>query len=400
MAAHPSDTAALRPVVHVTTVHPLRDPRIAAKAVPSLRAAGYDARLIARHTRSETIPVSVGGGIAEVPVEALPVSRSAGGRPTAKERLVLQGAVWDHLVRLRPALVHLHDPELLPLGWRAQRRLGARVVYDRHEAYDRRPGAAGRALARLERWAFGWLDHTVLAEASYAAALPLGAPHTLVRNHALPPATLPLPKSPPSVDTPLRLVYAGTVSEARGLTTMLTALRLARDAGHDWHLTLVGRAPRATERARAEAFLHAQTLHDHVTLDGWTDFVPPESMAPYLAAAHVGLCMLAPHPNYVGSMPTKLYDYLQHALPFVCSDVPLWDAFATVTGSGVTSPPDDPVALVAAILRLTSTAYAVHTTAASEAAPHYRWDTEATKLVALYAALLGEKSAEEQENSA
>ncbi|MEM8601014.1 MAG: glycosyltransferase [Bacteroidota bacterium] len=392
MAAHPPNIAAPRPVVHVTTVHPLRDPRIAAKAVPSLRAAGYDARLVARHTRSETIQVNAGGGIAEVPVEALPVSRSAGGRPTARERLVVQRAVWSHLLRLRPALVHLHDPELLPLGWRAQRRLGARVVYDRHEAYDRRPGPAGRAFARLERWAFGWLDHTVLAEASYAPALPLGTPHTLVRNHALPPATLPLTKSLPAPGMPLRLVYAGTVSEARGLTTMLAALHLARATGHDWHLTLAGRAPRVTERARAEAFLHAQVLHDHVTLDGWTHFVPPEAMAPHLAAAHVGLCMLAPHPNYVGSMPTKLYDYLQHALPFVCSAVPLWDEFATATGAGVTSLPDDPAALVAAVQRLTDTAYAAHTTAAAEAAPRYRWDTEAAKLIALYRDLLGNDS--------
>ncbi|MEO0743337.1 MAG: glycosyltransferase [Bacteroidota bacterium] len=382
------DLAASRPVVHVTTVHPLRDPRIAAKAVPSLRAAGFDARLMARHTHSETIRMRVAGGVADVPVVALPRPGSAGGRPSALERVLVQRTVWQKLAALRPALIHLHDPELLPLGWRVQRRLGARVVYDRHEAYDRRPGPAGRALARLERWAFGWLDRTVIAEASYAAALPLGTPHTLVRNHALAPATLPLPKTLPTGETPLRLLYAGTVSEARGLTTMLTALRLAREAGHMWHLTLVGRAPLAAERTRAEAFLRAHALHDHVTLDGWSAFVPPEAMAPYLAAAHVGLCMLTPHPNYVGSMPTKLYDYLQHALPFVCSDIPLWHDFATDTRAGLTCRPDDPAALVRAIARLTNDAYAQHTTAAAEAARHYRWETEAAKLVALYRDLL------------
>ncbi|MEM8556822.1 MAG: glycosyltransferase [Bacteroidota bacterium] len=377
--------------MHVTTVHPLRDPRIAAKEVPSLCAAGFDVRLVARHTRSEVVDVAVGSGVAQVPVEALSLQGTQAGRVEPARRALLQREVERVLARLRPALVHLHDPELLPLGRLARQRHGARVIYDRHEAVDQRPGLTGRALARLERWAFGWLDHTVIAEASYAEALPPGTPHTLVRNHALAPASLPLPKTAPTGTAtagPLRLVYAGTISEARGLRTMLDAVRQARATGRHWRLALVGRAPVPAERERAEAFLRRHYLHDHVSLVGWTEFVPPEAMLPYLAAAHVGLCVLTPHPNYVRSMPTKLYDYLQHALPFVCSDIPLWADFASTTGAGHACRPDDPAALVAAIDALVQGGYADRSTAAAEVAPHYRWDTEAPKLVALYRDLL------------
>ena len=361
---------------HVTVLHPLRDPRLFYKEVPSLRAAGFDVRLLAPHHSS--------GFDGDVPVVALPADR---GRP-ARHRAAVAA-----LRELRPRIVHLHDPELLPLGRWAQRTWGAAVVYDRHEAYGTRAGLDGLALRGLERWAVRWLDHVVLAEEGYRLwAEAAGVPHTVVPNYALasgpaPAKRLPAPIRPAD---PLRLIYTGNVTERRGLTTMLDLAALVKREGRPWRLTLCGRTQSEAERRRAEARIAQEGLDAVVERVGWDRFVPQEEMAPHLERAHVGLCLLTPSENYAASVPTKLYEYLQHGLPAVATDLPRWRRFLDETGAGSVVPPGAAGAAFDAIERWTREpdAYAARSRSAAEAAPRYRWEEAAERLVGLYRSLL------------
>ena len=362
---------------HVTVLHPLRDPRIFYKEVPSLRAAGFEACLVAPHDRS--------GDVDGVPVVALPLGASRAARHAAAAAV---------LRRMRPRIVHLHDPELLPLGFWAKRTWGAAVVYDRHEAYDARAGAAGFALRGLERWAVGLLDHVVLAEEGYREwAEASGVPYTVVPNYALAsgPATAKRLPDAPSLGRPIHLLYTGNVTERRGLTTMLDLAAFIRREGRPWHLTLCGRTQDDAERRRADARIASEGLDAIVERVGWDRFLPQEEMAPYLERAHVGLCLLEPSANYAASVPTKLFEYLQHGLPTVATDLPRWRSFLEQTGSGALVPAGDARAAFASIDRWAreSDAYATASQSAADAAPRYRWERGAERLVDLYRSLLG-----------
>ena len=362
---------------HVTVLHPLRDPRIFYKEVPSLRAAGFETCLVAPHDSS--------GEVDGVPVLALPLGASRAARHAAAAAV---------LRRMRPRIVHLHDPELLLLGFWAQRSWGAAVVYDRHEAYDARAGAAGLALRRLERWAVGWLDHVVLAEDGYREwAEAAGVPYTVVPNYALAsgPATAKRLSEAPSAEHPIHLLYTGNVTERRGLTTMLDLAALIRREGRPWHLTLCGRTQDAAERRRAETRIAAEGLASVVERVGWDRFLSQGEMRPFLERAHVGLCLLEPSPNYAASVPTKLFEYLQHGLPTVATDLPRWRRFLDETGSGALVPSSDARAAFDAIDRWAREpgAYAAASQAAAVVAQRYRWEQSAKRLVDLYRSLLG-----------
>jgi glycosyltransferase involved in cell wall biosynthesis len=361
---------------HVTVLHPLRDPRIFYKEVPSLRAAGFDVRLLAPHHSSGT-----DGG---VPIVALPPRLGRPGR---------HRAAVSALRELRPRIVHLHDPELLPIGRWAQRTWGALVVYDRHEAYGTRGGLDGLALRGLERWAVRWLDHVVLAEEGYRMwAEASGVPHTVVPNYALAgglvtPKTLP---ASPTSENPIRLLYTGNVTERRGLQTMLDLAALIKQERKPWHLTLCGRTQSEAERRRAEARIASEGLDAVVERVGWDRFLPQEEMAPFLERAHVGLCLLEPSENYAASVPTKLYEYLQHALPTVATDLPRWRRFLESTDSGALVPPGDARTAFDAVDRWIREpdAYAAASQSAADAAPQFRWERAEEQLAGLYASLL------------
>lgn len=106
-------------VLQISTVHQPFDNRIFHKECRSLQEAGFDVHLLVTGTEDQ---VRAG-------VQVHGLERPAGRRG----RLLLAGAVLKKARALRPDLVHVHDPELIPVGLAAARSTGAKFVYDSHE---------------------------------------------------------------------------------------------------------------------------------------------------------------------------------------------------------------------------------------------------------------------------
>jgi glycosyltransferase involved in cell wall biosynthesis len=153
-------------VAVLTSVHDALDPRIFFKQCRTLAAAGFEVHLLARHPRDETR--------AGVRIHALPRPRSRRDRPAQWLRLL-----WRTL-RLRPRVIHIHDPELLPLLLLLKRLTGAAAIYDAHEYYGeevarrawipaplRRPAA--RVTDRVESWVARRIDAVVAVNEHMAA---------------------------------------------------------------------------------------------------------------------------------------------------------------------------------------------------------------------------------------
>jgi len=363
-------------VVHLTTVHRLRDPRIFYKEVGTLRQAGYDVHLVAPHGCSETVE--------GVPVTALPL---VAGRA---RRVLLQRAAYRAARGLRADLYHFHDPELIPVGYALKRATGARVVYDMHENYRGHGRVQGRLLRALERWCFGWVDHVVLAEDSYAPIVAAsGVPFTIMLNYFLPHAQAqPVPKMLPQER--VELLYAGVQGRTRGLPVLLDLGARIQAQALPWRLTLAGACYVRADRRAAEERLSVGGLSTVVRRDGWDTYLPWPDMERYFQEAHIGLALLQPHPNYRDTLPTKFYEYLHYGLPILCADFPRWRAFVEEQGCGAAVNAGDADAVVAQVRAWTEdpAAYARLSAAAVAAAPRYHWSVMAERLLALYERLL------------
>lgn len=292
--------------------------------------------------------------------------------------------------KLRADLFHLHDPELLPIGvllaWR-----GRAVVYDAHEdlpsdVLSKRwlPRIIRPMLARLAGVAESLLVRplaaVVAATESIAARLRRFNPNTwTVRN--LPTADfLSVVHSPDSTEP--FVVYAGLISQQRGIDVMLAA---AAAAGVK--LRLIGRF----EDAQTEADVRRDAHWSRVDYRGRVD---PEQVPVMLRGAVAGLCILQPTQAFVEALPTKLLEYRAAGIPVIASDFPAWRA---LLGDGISArfvDPGRPEDVATAIAQFTALR------AAPEEEPSQRrtstggpmnWESESETLIAVYRTVLSRR---------
>lgn len=320
-------------VVSLSTVHHGHDNRVFNKEARALVGAGHDYHLVISAERD---------GIDQgIPVVAL--HREEG---RARRLVVSQREAWQHLQALQPEVLHIHDPELIPLALLWGRRHHCKVIHDAHEdligQVDTKPylGRVTRPLARLAaRGLVGLADRGV--DAVVAATPTVGerfhhSPVTVVRNYPW------LGNYDATPDPVLgRLVYVGDLSEERKLSFMIDVTRRARQRVPGAHLVLAGRVlPRCqdtVDRAVAEGFV------EHLGL------IDPTEVPKVLASGQLGLVFLKPLPNYVASLPTKLFEYMASQVPFAASDFPAWREMFDGYGAGIFVDTEDVAATADAV---------------------------------------------------
>lgn len=144
---------------------------------------------------------------------------------------------------------------------------------------------------------------------------------------------------PAGADGPLRVLYAGTVGLAHGITTLIEAAR--RAGPHVVQVTVAG--------GGAEAAQLANGVPSNVTSIG---VVPPDAVPSLYAQADAGVVLLRDRPVLSGALPTKLLECLAAGRPAVLSARGEATALIASAGAGIAVEPEDPEALAGAFRTL------------------------------------------------
>jgi glycosyltransferase involved in cell wall biosynthesis len=371
-------------VCHITTVHDALDPRIFLKECRTLAAAGYRTVLIAPHTQSEHRD--------GVEIRAIERRRGRLGRVVMAQLDVIRTV---RAVRPRPALVHIHDPELLPLA-RVLRVWGTQVIFDVHEdmpvqimvkEYIPRPLRAITAGAyRLIEPVLTRGITTVHVMETIARGY--AGRREVVRNFPLVVSTEParrerLPDARP------RLVYVGSTSRLRGLLTMVEVVAALRHLGRETELRVIGGINDPRLQRELSELVERNNLHQSVTLLGR---MPHDAAQAEIAQGTLGLCLLHDTPGYRNSLPTKILEYMNAGLPVVASDFPAWREYVADSGAGVMVDVGDVRSVAQAIVRLLDDAAARREMGQKGIAAvrgRYNWAAEGRTLLRLYGDLIG-----------
>lgn len=319
-----------------TVVHHPEDSRIRHREIEALLGAGWQVTYLAPFA-DHGLPLPE-----QTPaLTCLDLPRAAGRR-----RLRAARAARAAVGRLAPEhdIVLVHDPELLlataglPLDhlvWDVHEDpAGALAVKDWLPAPLRRPVAAGwrRAEGLVER-----RHPLLLAEHAYA--------DRFTGRHPVVPNAVVIPEEV----TPAggaRLVHVGNLTVARGSVLMVETARLAHEVS-DGAITLEVVGP-ARDDASREAM-------ERGVADGcvtWHGFLPATEAMATIDGALAGLSLLQDLPNYRGSMPTKVVEYLAHGVPAITTPLPLAEEIVLEARAGAIVPFDDPEATAEAVVRL------------------------------------------------
>jgi glycosyltransferase involved in cell wall biosynthesis len=369
------ERAAVR-VCHLTTVHAWDDTRIYHKECRTLAQAGYRVALVAP-AASPAPP--------EDAVELIPLRRRS--RRLARATL----GVWEGLRqawRSRAAIIHYHDPELIPAGM-LLRLLGRRVIYDVHEDYPRmlreKPylGAfakrvLGRAAAVLEKGA-GWSASAVVAVTPVIQRRFPAAKSVLVQNYAL-AGELNHPQARPYAERANEAIYVGSLGEARALREMLEAVTLLPGGLHARLRVVGGLRPGNVSPDLRQRLENSE----RVIMAGQQNRA---QVARLLGGARIGILVYHPLPNYVAGQPTKLFEYMSAGLPVIGSDFPRWREIITGIGCGFVVDPLDPARLAEAMEYLfnhPAEAAAMGERGRQAVALRYSWEAQGAALTELY----------------
>lgn len=375
----------------LSTGHPVFDPRIFHKEAKTLARAGYDVTLIAQHEKDEVVD--------GVKIIALPKPKNRFGR--------MAGLTWRAFriaLRQRADVYHFHEPELLPVGVLLKLLAKAKIIYDVHEnvpkqilnkewlpLWTRKPVSVVYEI--VERVCLPFIDIIVIAEDSYIENY--RGRENVIAIHNYPTSSF-LTKiahtdksSGEDSVRDFRVTYVGGITKLRGALELIEALRVLKEAGYQTVvLQLIGPLfPRTLER-ELNNLVQQYGLGENVRIPGP---VPHEQVASILARSNIGVAILHPDPNYVNSLPTKLFEYMAAGLPVVASNFPLWKEIVEGNRCGLCVDPLDPKAIAQAIqylLEHPDEARRMGENGRRAVEEKYNWEHEAKKLLKLYEELL------------
>ncbi|WP_373355829.1 glycosyltransferase family 4 protein [Pseudoroseicyclus sp. CXY001] len=153
-----------------------------------------------------------------------------------------------------------------------------------------------------------------------------------------------VPRVQPFCEDGLRLVYAGTLSEAKGVGDLLRAVALLRDGGAGVTLTLFGEGQ---DRLMLEEEANRLQLGRAVRFEG---LQPNDVVRAAMAGADA--VTVPSRPAYAEALPNVISEALSVGTPLVISDHPAFAFRFTPGEAALVAPPADPGALARTLGRL------------------------------------------------
>lgn len=275
----------------------------------------------------------------------------------------------------RPDVIHINGLHFQSagVGIRLARWLSLPVVSTAHLAdVDAMPGPAGLAATAFDRM---WAGHiarrsdrvVAVSRAVWRHLTQLGvdpgkidvAYNGVDRERFSPPAR-------PAPSAALRAVLVGRLTANKGPLHALDAVAMARTAGRDVRLVVVGDGP-LERRARRRA--------NEADLAGAVQFTGRvANVERWLAEADVAL-----RPSYTEGLPLAVIEALACGTPVICTDVPGTLEAVRHNLNGVVVPVGDVPAMSAALVRLHDDRAALErlSRAAAETAAAFTWSGSA-----------------------
>lgn len=375
-------------IVHLTTVHPRGDTRIFLKQAQTLAAnLPHDVWLVVADGKG-------GVGAEQGGVSICDVGRPVGGR--FGRALLGPGRAFFCIRKLKPTIVHFHDPELIPLGL-ILKLYGHKVIYDVHEhvfqdildkywipRIIRRP--VSWVMNVLEWFAAKYFDAIVPATPKIAECFP--AHKTFVVQNFPYRSELVSANATSYEKRPHAFAYVGSIAAIRGAREMAQALAYLDDYP-DVRLEMAGDFSPAGlgDELRTIPSWPSVIYHGHVTRPEVTEI---------LGRIRAGLVLFHPVPYHIDAQPNKMFEYMAASLPVIASDFPLWRQIIGSARCGLLVDPQNPKAIAEAmqwILEHPAEAEAMGRRGRKAVEETYNWEKESVKLLALYERLLGNKLA-------
>ncbi len=246
-----------------------------------------------------------------------------------------------YLRRLHPDVVIITTFELLLPAVVYKILTTKKIIYDVQENYFRNliytttfPFGIKHILAvgvrTLEYLTRPFISHYLLAEKNYEKEFYFTKnKHTILENKLFKTS---VKSRIIRNDNTIQLLYTGTIAENYGIFEAVDLAKALHKIEPKIRLKIVGFAAQKDVLEKLKKTIKA---HDFITLVGGDSFVAHQEILALIAQSDFGLISYRPDKSTENCIPTKLYEYLAHQLPFLISPNPAWLALTYKYSAGI-----------------------------------------------------------------
>ncbi len=300
-------------VCHISTVHDPFDGRIFHKECKSLADAGFEVYLVAAHDSDEEVD-----GIRIRAIKRL--------HHPVKRILVAPVAALRRAIKTKAAFIHLHDPELLWIGFLLA-VFGKKVIFDSHEYVGEqilsKEWIPTKPIRILVSKMYKGLEYLltlpyygiIVAVDDCARQFRHKKRLEVVKNFPILKYINDRTSNNISTGGKRVVFYAGGLTRIRGIKEIVMAMKDV-----DAVLWLMG--PWETDAYRKEC----------ESLESWSKVkylgkIPFGEQYDYFRAADIGMATLYPEQNYLRSLPVKVFEYMACGTVPIMSNFEYWQEF-------------------------------------------------------------------------
>ncbi|MFY0685227.1 MAG: glycosyltransferase [Balneola sp.] len=367
----------IKKIVHISTVHSWRDPRIFDKECCSLADQNFDVTLITPDGINEKVRgVSV--------LQMSPFYKFRLLRSTISSYYIVKQAL-----ALNPHIIHFHDPEIIPAALFFKNK-NVKFVYDIHEDYvtDIKqkkyvPFFLRNIIAFITRF-FERRAHksftTIIAEKYYGKIFPTAKE---ILNYPIIDWSKDIV---PDRENATQVLYTGNITKDRG-AMIHSDILMNVDRSTVSGITMIGRCEKKLSQKMMN-YIGKDNL-DRLNIIGIDDFIEFDKIIDEYKKGKwiAGLAIFPKTPHYAEKHLTKFFEYMAAGLPIIYSNYEEWENLLKPLDVGISINPSDKDGISEAV-RLLKTDQKLRKRMAlngrDAVLKKFNWKTEAEKLVFLY----------------
>lgn len=326
-------------VVFLTTVHNRNDTRVFHKEAFDVGALD-----------GLNVTVIVADGKGDEKRESYDIVDIGGFSGRVKRFLLGSIKAYSAVKKIKPKVVHFHDPELMLVTWLLTFS-GCTVIYDVHENVPEDikdkywlpmpiRGGVAWIYEIIEKFCISRYRNIVAATPDIFSRYPVEKA-VLVQN--LPRLEeFPIGKRERNGSVIPYVCYLGAITRIRGIDNVVHAMPVLNENRHVVSLRIGGFFQQPE---------HFESLNNE---PGWkyvnfVGVIDRSEIYNFLSEALCGVVCFLPAHNHLNAQPNKLFEYMAAGIPVIASDFPLWRKLINQYDCGLLVDPESPESIAEAI---------------------------------------------------